>query len=290
MTAVGRVWKPDGNMEAKRAEHDVRRNAAQPGTKPATARRTVGRDARDEHEIERLTRRVAQLEQEKAAVEAFAGLAAHELIEPLVLTEAYATTIAERLHPELDAESLRDLDLVGRSVRRLRLLVESLLEDARSAEQPLRRTPVSLDGLLADCLALLTPEIEARDAKVRAGPLPVVSANAALVSGVFANLLINALKYSPRRGGEIDIRAEREAAAWRISVASEGPPIPADDRERIFRPYERGRDERRARGAGLGLAICRRTVARHGGIIGVTPIPGRGNRFFFTLPADAEAE
>ena len=72
---------------------------------------------------------------------------------------------------------------------------------------------------------------------------------------------------------------------WRLSVQSQGPMIPVQDRNRIFEPYNRGRGERRARGAGLGLTICRQIVERHGGQIGVTATAQGENRFSFTLPA-----
>ena len=100
------------------------------------------------------------------------------------------------------------------------------------------------------------------------------------------NLLTNALKFSPRLGGVVTVSSETVDTGWTVFVESEGPPIPVDDRERIFQPYHRGRGERRIRGAGLGLAICRRVVERHGGTIGLAETAGDdGNRFFFTLPA-----
>jgi chemotaxis family two-component system sensor kinase Cph1 len=238
-----------------------------------------------ELEAERLSARVEELEREKAALEAFAGVAAHELVEPLVITEAYATMIAERLDEDEHAESRRDLAALSRTVARTRLLLEALLLDARATNDHMPNRRVDLGGLVSDGLELLAGEIEAREASVTVGELPVVTGNEALLNGVFTNLLMNALKYSPRAGAEIAINALRAGDEWRIWVDSEGPTIPAEDRVRIFRPYERGTGERRARGAGLGLAICRRIVERHGGRIGVRPAPGGGNRFFFTLPA-----
>jgi chemotaxis family two-component system sensor kinase Cph1 len=238
-----------------------------------------------EREAERLSARVEQLETEKAALEAFAGVAAHELVEPLVITEAYATMIAERLDETEHAESRRDLAALSRTVSRTRLLLEALLHDARATEHHLPSRHVDLQRLASECLELLAAEIRAREASVTVGELPVVSGNEALLSGLFTNLLMNALKYSPRAGAEIAVDALRAGDEWRVWVDSEGPTIPAEDRDRIFRPYERGTGERRARGAGLGLAICRRIVERHGGRLGVMPAPQGGNRFFFTLPA-----
>jgi signal transduction histidine kinase len=102
---------------------------------------------------------------------------------------------------------------------------------------------------------------------------------------VFTNLLTNALKYGPRHGGTIAVGAVRVTHGWQLGVESKGEPVPPADRERIFKPYCRGNGERRARGSGLGLSICREIVERHGGKLGVVPVEG-GNRFQFTLPAE----
>jgi len=238
-----------------------------------------------ELETARLAARVEELEREKAAIEAFAAVAAHELVEPLVIAEAYAAMVSDRLDEELHAESRRDLAALSRTASRTRLLLEALLHDARSTEQQLARRRVDIGAVVDDCLTILRPEVEARGARLKVGELPVVSGDESLLNGLFANLLMNALKYSPRRGAEIAIDATSEGRVWHFSVQSEGPTIPPEDRQRIFDAYQRGRGERRAQGAGLGLAICRRIVERHGGHIGVAPGSAGGNRFFFTLPA-----
>jgi signal transduction histidine kinase len=237
-----------------------------------------------ELEAERLSARVEELKREKAALEDFAAAAAHELVEPLVITEAYASMVYDRLNDSEHADSRRDLAALSRTASRTRLLIEALLYDARSDEENLS-DPVDVSALVAGCLEALAPEIEARDVAIKVGALPVVPGNESLLRGLFANLLLNGLKYSSRQRPELTVDAEREGAFWRISVTSQGPTIPVDDRERIFEPYQRGRGERRARGTGLGLTICRRIVEKHGGHIGVAPAEGGGNRFHFTLPA-----
>jgi light-regulated signal transduction histidine kinase (bacteriophytochrome) len=238
-----------------------------------------------EREIERLSARIADLEREKASVEAFAALAAHELVEPLVMTEAYAAMVSDRLDERQHAESLRDLDALSRSAVRVRLLVETMLHDARTTGRNLRLEEVDLNVLVADCVAMLMPQIVARGARIEIGELPVVRGEEALLTGVFTNLLANALKYGRREGSLIRVSARTENGDWRFAVDSEGPTIPVEDRERIFEPFNRGTGERRSRGAGLGLAITRRIVERHGGRVGVTATNGSGNSFFFTLPA-----
>ena len=132
---------------------------------------------------------------------------------------------------------------------------------------------------------MLGADIRARDARVDIDPMPVVEGDPALLTGVFGNLLSNALKYGPRIGGEIRVSADRSDAGWTFAVESPGPAIPESDRERIFEPWERGAGERRARGVGLGLAIVRQIVERHGGRGRRHVADRRANRFFFTLPS-----
>jgi signal transduction histidine kinase len=238
-----------------------------------------------EAEIERLHARNAELEREKADAEAFAAMAAHELLAPLVMIDAYAGMASRRVDPELDADARRDLDALRRSAARTRLLAETLLQHACSTKRPLQRHRIDLNCVVHGCLTLLAPEIRSREAEVQVAMLPEVTAEETLISAVFANLLGNALKYGPRTGGKILVDAAAESAGWRFSVQSQGATIPAEDHERIFEPYYRGRGERRARGSGLGLTLSRYIVERHGGQIGVSTVNGGDNRFSFTLPA-----
>jgi signal transduction histidine kinase len=260
------------------------------GPQPPARTRARVQEARSnaslERELEWLSGRVIALEREKADVEAFAALAAHELVEPLIMAEAFAAMVGSRLEGVEHAESQRDLAALSRGAARVRLLVEGLLYDARGNSGAIRARPVDLDTVVSDCLTLLAPHIEARDASIEVPALPEVWGEEPSLSGVFSNLLINALKYSPRQGARIVVGVEEEETMWRFSVASEGPVIPEEDRKRIFMPFNRARGERRVRGAGLGLAICRRIVERHGGHIGVRPADGLagGNKFYFTLP------
>jgi signal transduction histidine kinase len=226
-----------------------------------------------------------ELEREKEAVERFAAMAAHELLTPVVLMDACAATVCDRLDGDGHAEAREELGVLRRGAAQSRLLVETLLHHAAFQECPLERRPVALRPLVGNCVAVLAPEIRRHGTAVAIGPLPQLAVEERLIGSVFMNLLTNALKYGPRHGGTIAVGAVRVARAWQLGVESEGEPIPAADRERIFQPYRRGSGERRARGSGLGLSICREIVERHGGELGVVPVEG-GNRFEFTLPAE----
>jgi signal transduction histidine kinase len=220
--------------------------------------------------------------------EIFARAAAHELMAPLVAAQACARMLEERLDEVGQADGYVELSELMRVLSRMRVLVETLLEDARSSSAPVEREPVSVQALVDDAVEMLRDEIRAHDAQVVASGLPVIEADGVLLGAVINNLLLNALRYGPRVGGEVRIRARREGTHWRISVTSQGPTIPAEDRARIFEPYFRGSHERRAAGSGLGLAICRSFVERHGGEIGVAPVRTGGNRFHFTVPANTQ--
>jgi signal transduction histidine kinase len=247
----------------------------------ATSRRAVARLERDN---ERLAARVAELEERHDAVERFAGTAAHQLAEPLVIAESSAILVIEELEPGLDP-LLRDrLDAIGRGAARARLLIDALLQDARSAEEPLEVAPVEVDTVVGAALAALRDRLAERNITTVVAALPTVLADPSLLSVIFENLLSNAVKYGPREGWEIQVDAVREGDDWRLSVTSPGTPLPEAERIRIFEPFRRVPGERRAPGTGLGLAICARLAKRLGGHIGVEPQSG-GNSFFLILPA-----
>src|SRR3954451_24320615 len=135
-----------------------------------------------EAENRALHRRIAEPEAEKADVEAFAAVAAHELLMPLVLADAYATTVSGRLDGDLHADSRGDLDALRRAASRTRLLVETLLHEARSHDRPLQLRAVDLNVVLRECVTLLAPEIRTRGADVQVAELPHVWAEEPLIS------------------------------------------------------------------------------------------------------------
>jgi len=212
-------------------------------------------------------------------------MAAHELLKPMILTEATARMILERSKTRLDLVSQDDLQRMTRASARVRLLVEGLLIDSRPGSGALKPERVDMASVVESCLDLLQPEIDAKGARVVVDPMPVVIGNPALLHGAVGNLLANALKYGSRSNSEIRIAVERLGASWVFQFDSHGHTISPSDRTAIFEAWRRGQNERRAKGSGLGLAIVRRIVERQGGEVGVLPLDGRGNRFYFTLPA-----
>ena len=240
----------------------------------------------DEHgEISRLRDRISELEREKEAVEGFAAVAAHELLTPVVMMDACAATVCDRLDGELDADSRRDLDALRRGAARSRLLVETLLQHARVNARPLERTWVDPGRLVRECESVAgagAPRPRRRD---RGRPAPAgLGAGGAPRRGVHEPARERP-QVRPAAGWDGPRARGLHVRGWRFSVRSEGQPIPFADRRRIFEPYQRGRGERRVRGGGLGLSICREIVERHGGQLRLTASGSAGNVFTFTLPA-----
>jgi signal transduction histidine kinase len=241
------------------------------------------RFTRLESENQRLRDRVEELERDVAHLQDFAAMTAHEVLKPLVMNEACATAIRERIERRLDPASRQELDSIIHISTGARMMVEALLLEARDRRATLPSEPIDLTRVVRDCLAVLSPDIEAREASIEVDPLPVVRGNGALLGGVFGNLLANAVKYGPERGSRIRVTAARSEANWVFSVEGTGSAIPELERQSMF-DSSRRRTAARSRGNGLGLAVVRRIVERHGGEVGVTSSDGSSNRFFFTLP------
>jgi signal transduction histidine kinase len=239
--------------------------------------------ARLERRVEELEALIDDLRDHSRSMEGFAATAAHQLAEPLIVAESGAIMVTEDLGDALDPELRARLDAIGRGAARARQIIDALLIDARSANG-LELKPVNIEQVVTRVLEDLGPRMRDRAVVTDIGELPTVHADARLVAVIYQNLLSNAIKYGPRDGGLVQIAAERHKDGWKLIVASEGAPLPADQTERIFEPWRRIPGERRAPGSGLGLAICARLVVRLGGSVGVEP-QRDGNAFYFVLPA-----
>lgn len=230
-----------------------------------------------------LEAQVSRLTQANRALTCFVAEAAHELIEPMIILESSAILLKQELGGSLDALSSSRLDSFGSVAARSRLLVESLLLEARSAERPVEFRSTDLGTIVDHALRLVPADAGGPAPPITVSPLPTIDTNPELISIVMRNLLANAVKYGDPRGGEITLTADRTRAGWRLSVVSPGRSISVSDAQRLLRRFERGA-ESRSQGTGLGLAICVRIVERLGGTLGVLPESGGGNRFFVELP------
>jgi chemotaxis family two-component system sensor kinase Cph1 len=239
-------------------------------------------------EAERLKRRNAELEAQilvlaeaNRALASYVADAAHELIEPLVIVEG----VAVELMRELTGYPRSRLDTVAMVAARSRLLVESLLYDARLEQRAPELRTVDLAAIVDNAVKLVKVGPQGGDVRISSGPMPTLVSNPELLSIVIRNLLGNAVKHGSSRVPEVSVTADRQPEGWRISVISRGTPISPRDGALLLRRFERGAPAERTPGVGLGLAICQRIVERLGGTIGIASVFPAGNRFFVVLPA-----
>ena len=165
-------------------------------------------------------------------------------------------------------------------------LIEDLLQLSRIETKARPLVPTDAGEVVADALRLMETSIREAGATVTVGDLPTVMADAAQLAQVFTNLVGNALKY--RRQDvppEVRISAERAGRFWRFAVEDNGIGIEAEYFDRIFEMFQRLHTHDEYEGTGIGLAVVKKIVERHGGRIRVESTPGEGSTFFFTLPA-----
>ncbi len=220
-------------------------------------------------------------------LESFAYVAAHDLKEPLRHIEAFADLLMDFLSEEYDYTLTAMVGGIAASSRRLRALINDLAAYSRVGRQAGPSVPLKLSEVLADVLADLAPAITESGAVVSSQPLPVVLFDRSQMRQLLHHLLTNALKYrDPARPPAITISAEpAPAGQCCVTIADNGIGFDDKFREQIFEPFQRLHGPDEYEGTGIGLAICRKIVQRHGGVITATGQPNgqHGARFAFTL-------
>ena len=235
--------------------------------------------------VDDLVRRVAELERDNRELAAFAADVAHDLRTPLQAVAGFAELLARREGARLDETSQGFVGHILSAAGTMQELVEAVLEHRKSASAALAPTWMEGDDLVAAVVRRLRRELDRVQAVVETGELPTVSADRVQLGRVFQNLLGNAINAGhPDRPLMISITARRVGPAWEFAVTDNGLGVLAEDRDRIFELFQRGTGAARNTGQGMGLAICRTIVERHGGRIGVEKAAGGGARFSFTIP------
>jgi heavy metal sensor kinase len=229
----------------------------------------------------------ARLETAFAQQQQFTADAAHELRTPVsvMLTQTQTALTRERTA----AEYRETIEACQRASQRMRRLIESLLELARldAGQESLKRVRFDFSKAIADVVALVRPLAEARGVKIlpELGSLEITGDSERLAQ-VIANLLTNAIQYSPS-GGEVHLKLASQPGLAALTVADTGPGISSADRPHVFERFYRGDKSRTASNgnAGLGLAISKAIVEAHGGTIEVASQTGTGTTFIVRLPA-----
>jgi len=243
--------------------------------------------ARDITELTLAARAIEQnadlLARSNADLQQFTYAASHDLQEPLRTVVTFTQLMADRYRGKLDAEADEFMGYVISAATRMRLLITDLLNYSRVVhheELPLREFPLKdAVDLAAHNLQLA---IQESGAVVETGPLPSVRADKVQMIQVFQNLISNAIKYRGKDAPLIRITAEQGSDEWVLSVSDNGAGIPPEYKEYVFGLFKRLHGQDRA-GSGVGLAICKSIVERHGGRIWVESELGRGSTFKFSI-------
>jgi PAS domain S-box-containing protein len=224
------------------------------------------------------------LVESNSALEHFAYAASHDLQEPLRTIGNYADLIRRRHGHELGEDGTRWLGLIEQTVNRMRVLIDDVLTFVQLGVEPETVVPLSLDEDVETAMSQLAQASEESGAEVTHDPLPTITGDHRQLARLFQNLISNAIKYrSSDRPPRIHITARSEGNYWVVSVADNGIGFAQEYGEAIFSPFKRlhGREYS---GSGVGLAICRRIVERHGGRIWAASTIDKGSTFHFTLP------
>ena len=234
---------------------------------------------------ETLLQRIEELERSNKDLEQFAWVASHDLKEPLRAVSNYVQLLERRYGDLLDGEGKRFIGFAVDGAKRKRQLINDLLAFSRIGTRGKKLAPIDSGAALSRALKSLALVIEETGAEVTTETLPVAWGDKGQLAQVFQNLIGNAIKFcetEPR----ITVSATRADNGWRFFVSDNGIGMEKSHLEKVFEVFQRLHTRERYNGTGIGLAIVRKIVERHGGKIRVESVPGEGSVFSFTLKAD----
>ncbi len=251
---------------------------------------SIIRDVTDRKRVEeQLRQTAADLESSNAELEQFAYVASHDLQEPLRMVASYTQMLARRYQGKLDADADEFIEYAVDGARRMQALINDLLAYSRVGTRRRAFEPTDTGAVVDQVIADLNVAIGEEGATVTRGPLPLVMGDPVQLGQLFQNLISNAIKFRGERPPEVRITAERDDDTWRFAVADNGIGIDADYADRIFVIFQRLHTRSEYPGTGIGLAICKKIVERHGGRIWVDGRPGKGTTFHLTISARGES-
>jgi light-regulated signal transduction histidine kinase (bacteriophytochrome) len=206
------------------------------------------------------------------------------LQEPLRMVASYLQLLERRYRGQLDESADEFINYAVDGATRMQTLINDLLNYSRvdSRGKSFVLTPCS--AILDRAIANLQATIRAAHATVTCDPLPEIMADATQLTQLFQNLISNAIKFCSDQPPQIHISSQRRADAWLFSVQDNGIGIDSEYIDRIFLIFQRLHSRGEYPGTGIGLAICKKIVERHGGSIWVESQPGQGSTFYFTIP------
>ena len=235
---------------------------------------------------EKLNAYATRLERSNKELQDFAYVASHDLQEPLRKIQAFCDRLPPLLEGNTSETALDYLSRVAGAAARMQELINDLLDFSRVSRSILQDAPAPLQAIVQDAVGDLDIRIEQSGAIVQVDELPIVSVDASLIRQVFQNLISNALKFArPGIAPRVHVFAQPAPAGYvQVCIADNGIGFEPRFGERIFEIFQRLHGRGQYAGTGIGLAVCRRIVERHGGSIRAESAPGAGATFVIMLP------
>ena len=232
-----------------------------------------------------LSERAKELARSNSELQQFAYVASHDLQEPLRMVASFTQLLAKRYNEKLDDDAREFINYAVDGATRMQTLISDLLNYSRVGTQGKPLVPTDCDALLKRVVESIQFNIEETGAKIESDPMPMVMADSQQLGQLFQNLITNAIKFHGEEAPHVWISAERNGNDWKISVRDNGIGISQEHSDRIFIIFQRLHTKTEYPGTGIGLAICKKIVERHGGRIWVEPSAGKGSTFCFTIAA-----
>ena len=230
------------------------------------------------------------LRRSNAELEQFAYVASHDLQEPLRMVASYTGLLEQRYKGKLDAKADKYIHYAVDGAKRMQGLIRDLLDFSRVGSQGKPLAGVASKSVVRSVLEMLAHAIRDANAHVEITTLPTVLADEGQLRQLFQNLIGNALKFRGEAAPLILIQAVRRKTHWLFSVTDNGIGMDMKYAERVFQMFQRLHSRDKYEGTGIGLAISKRIVERHGGQIWIESALGSGTTFFFTLKPGSEKE
>ena len=235
---------------------------------------------------EELLKKASELERSNKELQQFAYVASHDLQEPLRMVASYMQLIARRYKGQLDQDADEFIDFAVDGAVRMQKLIHDLLSYSRLTTHANKLKRLSIDDVLQEVQNDLKPAIVESGTQILIDTMPEVIYDEVQLKQLFQNLIANAIKFRGENIPKIQIRAQRKVNGWQFSVEDNGIGIDPEFAERIFVMFQRLHARAKYAGTGIGLAICKKIIERHGGKIWLVSEPEKGATFYFTIPDD----
>jgi PAS domain S-box-containing protein len=234
---------------------------------------------------EEIRRKVAELTRSNQELEQFAYVTSHDLSEPLRMVASYTQLLERRYSASFDADAREFMGYIVGGAQRMKQLIDDLLMYSRAGRPNVQMREFRLDQSLDDALANLAHAIEVSGAKIEREPLPTIVGDKSGMVQVFQNLIGNAIKFRAENTQPVvRVSLQDAGAEWVVSVSDNGIGIAPEYFRRIFVIFQRLHPRQKYEGTGIGLAICKKVIDRHGGRIDVESRLGAGTAFSIRLP------